>query len=143
MSSRRHQGLANVTALVAPAVPWVSVLRNSSGTYQVAVPRQSTLSIDWKRDIWAARVTEHLYSQYVDQRTGRRQSAHRQTLLGIRRVCVDEAMSKIIVLLVVHNLFNRNPPATNQDGSSFQFCYNPLLADPTRRAICATLTADF
>lgn len=124
--------------------PWVSVLGNYSGTNQVVVPWQSTLSIDWKRDIWAAGVSEHFDSQYVDQQQLADGSAHIVKPYSVYNVYASmKPMSKITVLLGVHNLFNRNPPATNQYVSNFQLGYNPLLADPTGRAIYATLTADF
>jgi len=124
--------------------PWVSVLGNYSGTNQVVVPWQSTVSIDWDRDIWAAGISEHFDSQYVDQQLLPDGDAHIVKAYSVYNVYGSmKPVSNITILLGVHNLFNRNPPATNQYVSNFQLGYNPLTADPTGRAIYATLKADF
>ena len=124
--------------------PWKSVLGNYNGTNQVVVPWQSTLSVNWNKDIWAAGISEHFDSQYVDQQQLSDGSAHIVKAYSVYNVYASvKPVSNVTVLLGVHNLFNRNPPATNQYVSNFQLGYNPLLADPTGRAIYATLKADF
>ena len=124
--------------------PWVSVLGNYSGTNQVVVPWQSNLSVDWDKDIWAAGISEHFDSQYVDQQQLADGSLHRVKPYSVYNVYGSmKPVPHVTILLGVHNLFNRNPPATNQYVSNFQLGYNPLTADPTGRAIYATLKADF
>jgi iron complex outermembrane receptor protein len=124
--------------------PWVSVLGNYSGTNQVVVPWQSNLSIDWNKDIWAAGISEHFDSQYIDQQPLADGSARRVKPYSVYNVYGSmKPVPHVTVLLGVHNLFNRNPPATNQYVSNFQLGYNPLTADPTGRALYATLKADF
>ena len=124
--------------------PWKSVLGNYNGTNQVVVPWQSNLSVDWTKDIWAAGISQHLDSQYVDQQTLSDGSAHIVKAYAVYNAYVSvKPVSNVTVLLGVHNLLNRNPPATNQYVSNFQLGYNPLLADPTGRALYATLKADF
>ena len=124
--------------------PWVSVLGNYSGTNQVVVPWQSTLSVDWTRDIWAAGISEHFDSQYVDQQKLTDGGPHIVKPYSVYNVYASmKPISNVTVLLGVHNLFNRNPPASNQYVSNFQLGYNPLTADPTGRAIYATLNVGF
>jgi iron complex outermembrane receptor protein len=124
--------------------PWTSVLGNYAGTNQVVVPWQSTLSLDWDKDIWAAGVSEHFDSQYRDQQLLSDGGVHIVKAYSVYNVYGSvKPVPHVKVLLGVHNLFNRNPPATNQYVSNFQLGYNPLLGDPTGRAIYATLNVEF
>ena len=124
--------------------PWISVLGNYDGTNQVVVPWTSTISVDWTKDVWAAGVSEHFESQYIDQQQLADGSAHMVKAYSVYNVYGSMKVVKNVTVLVgVHNLFNRNPPATNQFVSNFQLGYNPLLADPTGRALYATLNVDF
>jgi iron complex outermembrane receptor protein len=124
--------------------PWVSVLGNYAGTNQVVVPWQSTLSVDWTKDIWGAGLSEHFESQYRDQQKLADGSTHIVNPYSTYNAYGSVKPVKNVTLLVgVHNLFNRNPPASNQYVSNFQLGYNPLFADPTGRAIYASLKADF
>jgi len=124
--------------------PWVSVLGNYAGTNQVVIPWQSTLSLDWNKDIWAAGIAEHFESQYRDQQLLSDGDVHLVKAYSVYNVYGSiKPMSNVTVLLGVHNLFNRNPPASNQYVSNFQLGYNPLFADPTGRAIYATAKVEF
>ena len=124
--------------------PWVSVLGNYAGTNQVVIPWQSTLSLDWNKDIWAAGIQEHLDSQYRDQQPLTDGDVHIVKAYSVYNVYASvKPISNVTILFGVHNLFNRNPPATNQFVSNFQLGYNPLYADPTGRALYATAKVEF
>jgi len=114
-----------------PGGAWI----RNVGVYSGAGPIfrwQHLLSAAWDFAPWAAGVTTHYRSGYLDQ-TPTRSVSNNTTVdaYGAWR-----AAKNVTLTLGVRNLFDRDPPFSNQ-GLTFQQGYDPRFADATGRTYYA------
>jgi iron complex outermembrane recepter protein len=117
-----------------------------AGTAQFAdpVPRwRSTFTLDWNRGAWGASIAHHYSAGYVDQFPGvdgqpRRVSGTASWDLWVRLAASDAWRWSV----GIQNVFDRNPPASNQQRTA-QHGYNPSLSDPTGRGFVLQATHTF
>lgn len=108
------------------------------GTAEYAAPvprRRSTLTLDWGSGPWGATLSHVHSTGYVDQFPGpdglpRRVGETTQWDLQLRLAAPERWQWS----LTMHNLFDRAPPASNQQRAA-QLGYNPLLSDPLGRRL--------
>jgi iron complex outermembrane recepter protein len=114
-------------------VNYVSML--GSAVYGAPVPRwRSTLTFDWTRGPWGATLAQVYSSGYTDALPGgdaqpRQVSAWSSWDLQARYSGFDGWQ----LAAGIRNLFDTEPPLSNQD-TSFQVGYNPQVAAPLGRA---------
>ncbi len=100
---------------------------------------QHTMNVSWNKDVWSLGLVNHYKSHYLDQN-----STAQVKVPALLHHVVDSystwdaygswAVLKGVALTVgVRNLFNENPPLSNQ-GATFQQGYDPRYTDPTGRA---------
>ncbi|MBV8122581.1 MAG: TonB-dependent receptor, partial [Paucibacter sp.] len=95
---------------------------------------QHNLSLSWNRDAWSAGVVNHFKSSYTDQNNVAAPYNHNQVgcystwdLFG--NWTATPALS---LTAGVRNLFDQNPPFSNQS-ANFQVGYDPRYTDPAGR----------
>jgi iron complex outermembrane receptor protein len=106
------------------------------GVFQDAAPVlrwQHSLSFSWSTGPWATTVTNLYRSGYIDQFTNADGSIHEVGSYSIFDFTLAWSGVKNLTLLAgVHNIFDTNPPSTNQT-LTFQRGYDPRFADPRGR----------
>jgi iron complex outermembrane recepter protein len=94
-----------------------------------AVPMwRHLLSLDWSRGPWAATLTQNVVASYTDA-SGDRQVGSVETYDLVGQWTGFKGLQ---VTLGIKNLFDRDPPASNQ-GQTFQVGYDPRYGDPMGR----------
>jgi iron complex outermembrane recepter protein len=123
-------------------VQFVSLL--GSAVNGAPIPRwRSTLTLDWSRDPWGATLAQVYSHGYTDQQPGpdgapRQVGALSTWDLQLRTTAIASWRWAI----GVQNLFDRDPPASNQIRTT-QAGYNPQLASPLGRTFYLRGTYDF
>jgi iron complex outermembrane receptor protein len=124
--------------------PWISTRGQWNEGNNVHVTWQHELTMDWMKGQWGAGLSEHYQSAYGDERPTADGSMR---TVGASSIWNGYGSYKPIPALKlvfgVRNLFNTNPPFSNQTASNFQGGYNISLSDPTGRAYYAKATYDF
>ena len=94
-----------------------------------AIPKwRHLLAFDWSRGPWGATLTQNVVNGYVDASGGRQVgSVETYDLVG-----QWSGFKGLQVTLGIKNLFDRDPPASNQ-GQTFQVGYDPRYGDPLGR----------
>ncbi len=94
---------------------------------------QHNMSVNWSRGVWGATLANNFKSGYVDQNqfNGRDQRVSSYILWNLSGSYTGFKNTAITV--GVKNLFDRDPPFTNQ-GTVFQKGYDPRFTDPVGRA---------
>jgi iron complex outermembrane receptor protein len=113
-------------------VQFVSILGNA--VYKAPVPRwRSTLSFDWTRGGLGVNLSSHYTAGYVDQFPGSNGMSRkvRSNSTWDLQVRLD-AIGGLRWALGVQNVFDTNPPASNQNRSA-QAGFNPQLSSPLGR----------
>lgn len=116
------------------------------GTAEFGVPTprwRTTLSLDWTLGAWGATLSQTSSAGYTDQFPGpdglpRRVGATTQWDLQLRLAAPGGWRWR----LDIQNLFDRAPPASNQQRTA-QLGYNPQLSNPLGRAIGLRGEVDF
>ncbi|KQY90311.1 hypothetical protein ASD35_00410 [Pelomonas sp. Root1444] len=119
------------------AGPW----NQNVGVYSGSAPIfrwQHAATARWKMGAWSLGAVGHYKSSYVDQDPENRVSAY----TTIDAYASFEANNQMSFTLGVNNLFDRDPPYSNQ-GEVFQANYDPRFADPTGRKFYARATLKF
>jgi len=104
--------------------------------YAAPVPRwRSTLTLDWSLGAWGATLSHGYSAGYIDQFPGpdglaRRVGPSMQWDLQLRLAAPERWRWS----LGVQNVFDRDPPASNQQRSA-QLGYNPQLSSPMGRSL--------
>jgi iron complex outermembrane receptor protein len=105
------------------------------------VPRfKSYLSVDWTRGPWSANLAQSYQNGYHDvtsNATGVDRDVKCYVIYDLQGTY--EATKSWRITLGAKNLFDTNPPYTNQ-GTSFQAGYDPQYADPRGRFIYGRVT---
>ena len=116
-----------------------------NGGNEPALRWQHTLQVNWTSPgaRWGAGLTNRLMSQYIDQNV----DANRNP----RNVSTDSTwdayasykpIMPLTVLFGIRNLFNRDPPFSNQLGN-WPAGYNPVYSDPILRTFYLNLKYNF
>ena len=121
----------------AEGSPWLQ----NAGLYSGNGPIfrwQHTMNMSWNREAWTLGLVNHFKSHYLDQNDPSQVSAaHLGHVVGTYStwdLYGTWAAKKGLALTVgVRNLFDQNPPPSNQ-GATFQQGYDPRYTDPTGRA---------
>jgi iron complex outermembrane receptor protein len=117
-----------------PNGPWIQ----NVGTYGDSSPTfrwKHNLSLTWSREAWSATLTQQFMTGYHDQNTQVTSQYFQDvssysvwslttTYTGIKHVSITAG---------IKNLFNTDPPFTNQ-GTTFQQGYDPRFTNPVGRA---------
>ena len=104
---------------------------------------QHLLTLDWNKGDWGAGLTNNYTSSYVDQYADGNGNVRRVGAYSIWGIHGSyKPTQSVSVLVGVRNLFDTNPPFSNQT-NNWQAGFNPLTADPTGRAYYAKVTYDF
>lgn len=93
---------------------------------------QHTAAATWSRGPLSAGLTAHCKSGYADQNPGHRVASN--TTLDTYGAW--QASKAWTLTAGVRNLFDRDPPYSNQ-GTTFQQGYDPRYAEATGRMFCA------
>jgi iron complex outermembrane receptor protein len=94
-----------------------------------AVPMwRHLLSLDWSRGPWSATLTQNVVASYTDA-SGDRQVGSVETYDLVGQWAGFKGLQ---LTLGIKNLFDRDPPASNQ-GQTFQVGYDPRYGDPMGR----------
>jgi iron complex outermembrane receptor protein len=114
-------------------VQYVSIV--GSAVVSPPIPRwRSALTVDWNLGAWGSTVSQLYSSSYTDQFPGpdgapRKVGPTLSTDLQVRYA----GLAAWNWAVGIRNLFDRDPPASNQ-GRSAQVGYNPQLSSPLGRA---------
>jgi iron complex outermembrane receptor protein len=109
---------------------------------------QYTLNLDWNSNDtrWGAGLQNHFVSRYADEYSDVSGVTTDPRTVGIYSIWNGYVSFKpvdpLTVLFGIKNLFDTNPPFSNQN-ATFQAGYNPSLSDPTGRAFYVNLKYDF
>ena len=112
---------------------------------QPAIRWQHVLNVDWTSldGKWGAGLSNHFYSSYIDQNPNGKGN---QRIVGSDSTWDVFASYKPIhpltVLFGIRNLFNKNPPFSNQTGN-WPAGYNPIYSNPILRDFYLNLTYKF
>jgi iron complex outermembrane recepter protein len=117
--------------------PWNQNVGVYSGTAPI-FRWQHAVSARLKAGAWSLGATGHYKSGYVDQDPENRVSAY----TTVDAYASFEANSNVSFTLGITNLFDRDPPYSNQ-GEVFQANYDPRFADPTGRKLYARASLKF
>ncbi|MDY0746801.1 TonB-dependent receptor [Paucibacter sp. R3-3] len=116
---------------------WQSIRNDYSAGYLPVLGWQDLLTLDWSKGDWTAGISNHYQGGYKDQNGGRVGSYSIWNAYGSWK-----ATKNVTLLAGVRNLFDTDPPFSNQT-DNWQEGYNPVFADPTGRAFYAKVTVDF
>jgi len=122
----------------------------NAGRYSGAGPIlrwQHTLAGAWNYDMWTVGLVNRFKSGYTDQNDPNQVDAdklgHRVGSYSLWDLYGTWTWNKQVSLTAgVRNLFDRDPPASNQ-GATFQQGYDPRYTDPTGRAYYVRATYNF
>jgi iron complex outermembrane receptor protein len=104
---------------------------------------QDLLTLDWTNQQWGAGLSNHYLSKYQDQSPNAAGDAVDVGAYSIWNGYVSfKPTPSLKVLLGVNNLFNTNPPFSNQT-ANWQAGYNPLFSNPLGRTIFLNGTYKF
>jgi iron complex outermembrane recepter protein len=110
---------------------------------QPAIRWQHDLNVDWMKGIWGAGIENHFLSSYIDQYPN---AAGQQIKVGSDSLWNGYVSMKPIqpltVLFGIRNMFNRNPPFSNQT-ENWAAGYNPIFSDPLLRTFYIHLKYQF
>jgi iron complex outermembrane receptor protein len=122
---------------------WQNVRGDYSGGYEPVLAWQHLLSLDWTRGVWGAGLSNHYESGYRDQNPDADGNTRKVGAYSTWNVYGSWKATKQLSLLVgIRNLSDTKPSFSNQT-DEWQQGYNPVLADPTGRALYGKLTLDF
>jgi iron complex outermembrane receptor protein len=100
-------------------------------------------TINWKRGVWSASLSNKFLSGYEDQNDVDDEYKHKVRAYSTFSLSGSYAGFKNTDLTVgVKNLFDTNPPYTNQ-GTTFQSGYDPRYTDPLGRTFYVKATYKF
>ncbi|MGO4468650.1 TonB-dependent receptor domain-containing protein [Pseudoduganella sp. RAF53_2] len=101
------------------------------------------LSLTWRSTTWSATLSQNFRTGYVDQNQVDPILFNRVSSYQLWNLSGTYAASKSLTLTAgIKNLFDRDPPFTNQ-GSTFQQGYDPRFTDPGGRALYLRGSVDF
>lgn len=107
---------------------------------------QHTLNASWSRGVWTLGVVNHYKSGYDDQNDPNQVDAAFFDKVGSYSTWdlwgSWQPTKAIAVTVGVRNVFDKNPPFSNQ-GATFQVGYDPRFTDPTGRAYYARASYSF
>ena len=104
---------------------------------------QHTLSLAWSQGPWGANLSNSYKTGYVDQNFVAAQFTNRVSSYSLWNISGSYTGIKGVTLLAgVKNLFDKEPPFTNQ-GTMFQKGYDPRYTDPIGRALYARASYAF
>ncbi len=112
--------------------------------YAAPVPRwRITLTLDWTYGAWGATLANTYSAGYVDQLPGADGAPRRVSATTVWDLQVGLAAPAGWRWSVgIQNLFDRDPPASNQQRST-QFGYDPLLSNPMGRSLALQASYTF
>jgi iron complex outermembrane receptor protein len=105
------------------------------------------LYVDWTYDRWGAGINHHFLTSYIDYAltaAGQTRTVGDYSIFGIYGSY--KPIDAMTVMLGISNLFDTNPPFSNQGGgtnTNWQAGYNPIYSDPTGRAFYLRLKYQF
>jgi iron complex outermembrane receptor protein len=112
----------------------------NAGTYSGSGPImrwQHMISVAWNQGAWGAGLVNRFKTAYWDQNDPNQvdpQFFDRVASYSLWDTYASWSPTKAILLTAgIHNLFDRNPPFSNQ-GATFQVGYEPRLTDPAGRS---------
>ena len=130
----------------AQAITYLGVRHSPLGAYRngLVIPRwHHELTSGWERGPWTLTLSQGFSSSYVDVNPTSDGAARRVGSTSVFDAQVACDFSKRLTLrLGARNLFDRNPPYSNQNTNA-QPGYEPSIDDPRGRFVYATLTARF
>lgn len=122
---------------------WLNLRGQFNSGNQPAITWQHELTMDWTYDTWGAGLSNHFLSSYTDEYADAAGDAIKVGAYSTWNTYGSWKPAKNMTLLVgVRNVFNTNPPFSNQT-ANWQAGYNPLFSDPTGRAYYARYTIEF
>ena len=122
---------------------WDSLVGRYSNGYLPATKWQHLLSVDWSQAEWGAGLSSHYLSGYTDQLPDANGNSIKVDAYSIWNGYVSYKPSKTSKLLFgVRNLFDTNPPFSNQN-QNWQAGYNPVFSDPLGRTFYVKLKFAF
>ncbi len=126
-----------------PGGPQLNLVGQFNGGNQPVIRFQDVLTLDWTQGKFGAGLNNHFMSKYQDYQPDAAGNEINVASYSIWNGYVSfKPMTGLKLLVGVNNLFNQNPPFSNQE-QNWQAGYNPLFSSALGRAYNLRLTYDF
>ena len=114
-----------------------------NGGNQPAIRWQHQLNVDWTKGIWGAGLSNRYLSSYIDELpdgNGNQRKVGSDSTWNV--YASMKPIQALTVLFGVRNVFDKNPPFSNQY-NNWPAGYNPIFSDPLLRTFYVNLKYQF
>jgi iron complex outermembrane receptor protein len=123
--------------------PQLNLVGRFNQGFQPVIRYQQVLTLDWTMDKFGAGLNNHYMSKYQDQYADAAGNAVNVGAYSIWNIYgTYKPMKGLKLLAGINNLFNTNPPFSNQN-ENWQAGYNSVFTSPIGRALNVGLTYEF